>query len=171
MAAPTQEKTLLFWWWTQKALKNSSLGGSCFNWSYVMANSVTTFKVKVEEEASWTVWQCRRGARRCVQESVTMYHLTRRSISEDLICINSSVRTSNNIAVPVCSFCVLLISLFHSYRHCTRHPGQFLTLQQWPTFAQHLICVRHDGLSPWSAVPVHSLDPASTHMLYDVCHP
>ena len=110
-------------------------------------------------------------AKRCVEESVTIYHLTRRNTSEDFICINISVRTSNNIAFPVCSFCVLLISCFHSYRHGTRHSGQFLTLHQWQTVAESLSCVRHHELPPWSAVPVHSLDPASTHILYYVCQP
>jgi hypothetical protein len=109
--------------------------------------------------------------KRCVEESVTMYQLTRRNTSEDFIFINISVRTSNNIVVPVCSFCVLLISCFHSYRHYTRYSGQFLTLHQWQTAAQPFSCVRHDELSPWSAVPVHSLDPTSTYILYDDCQP
>ena len=137
-----------------------------------MATNVTTFKVKQSKERRPGPFDSAGGGQ-TLRSRVGHYvqnHLTRRNTSEDLICINTSVGTSNNIAVPVCIFCVLLISLFHSYRHCTRHSGQFLTLHQWPTVAQPLTCGHHE-LSAWSAVPLHCLDPASTHILYDVCQP
>jgi hypothetical protein len=50
MTAPTQKKHCYSDGGYQKALKNSSLGVSCFMGSYVMATSVTIFKVKQSKE-------------------------------------------------------------------------------------------------------------------------